>query len=312
MKKNQKRLLTLAMMVAATPLYAASINEVEANHPLQSAQYLSAAGGEVTISAAIGVPGATETVATLFGSTTVPASSDDLDFFSFYAQAGDVVTLDIDNGAGGQQSVDTTMAVFNSSGTMLRMNDDAESYDAGSTSLLDSRIDDFVVPATGIYHVGVSSYPRYFQDGGTVDTTSSPGGDYTLRIAGASAAPVKPSVKKVSISVKPGSNDRAPINPKSKGKVKFAVLSANDFNAMEIDPSSMTFGATGNEASLSKCNNDGQDVNGDGLLDLVCHYENQAAGFRYSDVEGVVRGKTRKGVAFEGRGLLKVVPTKTK
>lgn len=304
MKKNQKHMLTLAILMATSPLHAAT-NEVEANHPIQSSQYLTINGGEVVISAAIGVPGATETISTPRGSMTVPASTDDVDFYSFYARAGDVITVDIDNGIGGVQNVDTVAAVFNSSHAVLRMNDNTGTLDSGSLSTADARIDNFVVPASGVYYVGVSSYPRFFEDGGLVSGTTGPAGDYTLTISG-----VSPSLQQISIDIKPGSGERAPINPKSKGKIPVALLSSAGFSAMDIKPASLTFGATGNEASLSKCNSAGEDVNGDGLLDMVCHFDNQTAAFEANSLEGVVRGSTKSGVAFEGRGFLKVRPAR--
>ncbi len=307
MKKNQKQMLALAILLASSPLYAASLNEVEANHPIQSAQSLTVNGGEVTISAAIGVPGATEIITTPRGSMTVPASTDDLDFVSFYARAGDVITIDVDNGIGGVQNVDTILAVFDSNKKVLRMNNVAATLDSGSASVDDARIDNFEVTATGVYYVGVSSYPRHFIDGGLVDTATGPAGDYNLVITG-----VSPSTQQISIDIKPGSRELAPINPKSKGKIPVALLSGNGFSAMDVKPASLTFGSTGNEASLSKCNSAGEDVNGDGLLDLVCHFENQAAAFKASDLEGVVRGSTKSGAAFEGRGYLKVLPVRTK
>jgi len=308
MKKNQKRLIALAIMMAASPLYAAAVSEVEQNQTIGTSQYVTTNDKVVDVNvAALGTVGATMTVTTSRGTFTRLAPTDDLDFYSFYAQAGDVVTLDIDHGIGGAQNVDTNIAVFDSNGKTLRVNDDADTIDSGSTSTLDARIDNFKIPASGIYYVGVSGYPRFFNDGGTVTAPSSAAGDYELLISG-----VSPAVHQISIEVKPGSQERAPINPKSNGKIPVALLSDSGFNAMEIDPATVTFGATGNEASLSKCNSAGVDVNYDGLLDLVCHFDNQKASFRTSSLEGIARGKTSKGVAFEGRAPLKVVPSLTK
>lgn len=306
MNNNTKRLITLAVMLAASPLYAANLSEIEENQSLSTSQYISVNDKVMDMHAALGTVGATVTVNTGRATFTSLAPTSDLDVYSFYAQAGDVVTLNIDNGVGGQQSVDTILAVFDSNGKMLRMADDA-SPDAGSASTLDARIDNFVVPSSGVYYVGVSGYPRFFQDGGSVTADSSPAGDYDLVITG-----VSPAVHQISLDVKPGGSDRAPINPKSKGKIPVALLSDSSFNALDIDQATLTFGATGREASLSKCNSAGQDVNGDGRLDLVCHFENQVAGFGYDSLEGIARGKTRSGKAFEGHGVLKVVPTLTK
>ena len=83
-----------------------------------------------------------------------------------------------------------------------------------------------------------------------------------------------------------------------------------EFDARAVDPESLTFGASGNEASLTRCNLSGEDVNGDGRVDVVCHFENQAAGFARGNLEGILKGRTAAGRLFEGRGLLKVVPAK--
>ncbi len=41
--------------------------------------------------------------------------------------------------------------------------------------------------------------------------------------------------------------------------------------------------------SLAFCNR-GEDVNGDGLLDLVCHFTTNTAGFKPGDTVGILRG----------------------
>ncbi len=269
---------------------AGDISELEPNHPIEKAQLLALPTGTLAIDGELGNGG-----------------SNDLDFFSFQGQAGDVVTLDIDGGVGGARSVDTVIAVFGPAPEyrVLRMNDDAP-LDEGSISTSDSRIDNFVLPATGRYTVGVSNYPRYFMNGGLVQYPTYVGtGDYTLVVSG-----VTPAIKQVSIEVKPGNDGLAPINPKSRGKIPVAILGAPDFDALTIDPATLTFGPTGAEKSLAKCNWTGEDVNADGRVDRVCHFENQKAGFQPGDLEGILRGKTAGGVAFEGRAWLKIVPQK--
>lgn len=284
-----------AMLVSVLSAFgvaqASEIFEIEPNHPINFAH-------------TVVVPNGSVTVAAVLGNVTGPLV-DDLDFYAFYAEEGDVVTLDIDGGEGGARNVDTTMVVFADSPgyPKLRENDDALEID-GSFST-DSRIDDFRVPATGYYIVGVSNWPRHFVDGGTVkDPEMVDNGDYSLVISG-----VSNPILQINIDIKPGSGERAPVNPKSRGKIPVALLSSSEFNATIADKTSLTFGATGDERSLSHCG-DVKDVNGDGHLDLVCHFMNQAAGFKPGDLEGIVRGRAGDGRAFEGRGLLKVVPQK--
>lgn len=74
------------------------------------------------------------------------------------------------------------------------------------------------------------------------------------------------------IIVKPGFIPHT-IDPQSKGTVPVAILSSPIFNAL-TDPiiSTITFGFTGTERSIESCNTkSGQDVNGDGRLDLICN-----------------------------------------
>ena len=68
-----------------------------------------------------------------------------------------------------------------------------------------------------------------------------------------------------------------------------------------VDTSSVTFGQTGNEQSLAFCNAGGEDVNGDGLLDLVCHFETELTGFQSGDTLGILEGKTFSGVPIVGQ-----------
>jgi len=273
---------------------ASEISESEPNNPIgSSVQRVDIPDGSVTISGVLG--------------NVTGATVDDLDFYMFWGKEGDLVTVDIDGGWGGLRNVDTVIAIFGSGAgyPMYRMNDDA-SLDAGSTSTRDSRIENFRLPATGDYIVGVSNFPRSFSNGATVSNSTKIGnGDYQLIISGVSSP-----VQQINIDIKPGSDELAPINPKAKGKIPVALLSSGEFDAMTADTSSLTFGPTGNEKSFVRCGAAGEDVNGDGRMDMVCHFENQLAGFTPGDLEGIVRGKTLNGRMFEGRGLLKVVPEK--
>lgn len=289
---TKMKLLSVAVpCLLAGIAYADSvINEAEPNNSADSTQMLSAQG-KVTVPAFLGNGGPT-----------------DLDYYTFYANAGSVVTVDIDNGIGGVQSVDTMIAIFDSTPAhaILRFDDDAPSLDPGSISLLDSRIDNFVAPATGYYVVGVSNYPRYFMNGGGVMYLNSASqGDYTLVITG-----VTTNIKQVAIDVKPGNDNISPINPKSHGKIPVAILGGPDFDAMTVNTKTLTFGSTGYEHSLSMCSSEGVDLNGDGILDLLCHFDTQSANFKLTDAEGKVHGWTTDGTEFEGTGYLKVIPMK--
>ena len=295
-KAQLQAVVAASVLVAwGAPAFGGSVVEYEPNHPVDQPQYIISSTGEATID----------------GELAMWNQEYDLDFFSFYAKAGDVVSVDIDNGYGVGKSVDTLIAIFSSDSEhrMLRMNDDAP-VDPGSEHRFDSRIENFFVPETGIYVVGVSSYPRFFRDGGDVwNEQYFRGGDYDLIITG-----IAPNTKQITIDIKPGSKDLPPINPKSRGKIPVALLSDPDFNALDVDADSLRFGPNGDEESLFKCNSRGEDVNGDGRLDLVCHFENQQAGFEPGDLEGILTGmlvaRDNSETPIEGRGWLKVKPEK--
>lgn len=115
----------------------------------------------------------------------------------------------------------------------------------------------------------------------------------------------------VAIDIKPDSTSNA-INPRSQGRVPVAILSSRVFDApSQVDHTSLTFGSTGTEASLAFCNSTPQDVNGDGLLDLVCHFDTQKARFREGDRRGVLTGRTTSGVLITGEDAIRIVPTRT-
>jgi len=112
----------------------------------------------------------------------------------------------------------------------------------------------------------------------------------------------------VSIDIKPGSYVNS-INPKSQGKIPVAILSTPDFYAPdEADLSSLTFGRTGDEASLAFCTI--EDVNGDGVADVVGHFYTQATGFQKGDTQGILKGKTTEGISFSGSDAVRIVPGK--
>ncbi len=99
------------------------------------------------------------------------------------------------------------------------------------------------------------------------------------------------------IDIKPGSREN-PINTKSEGKIPVAILSTRDWSApanVDRDRRLLTFGHDGTEQSLAFCDEDAQDVNNDGLPDLVCHFSTQLTGFQVGDTVGILNGKDKDG-----------------
>lgn len=113
--------------------------------------------------------------------------------------------------------------------------------------------------------------------------------------------------RKVDIDIRPGTMPN-PLNLRSDGVVPVAVLSDSEFDALSVDRDSLTFGRFGTEASLVKCNAQPEDVNADGLLDLVCHFSTAAAGFVRADMHGVLMGVIEGGGNIKGADSVRVVP----
>lgn len=298
-------ILTALAMGAGVGL-SETLPEAEPNDPIGEPQALSFSSDTVTVQGVLGAIG---------------ARLDDVDFYSFFARAGDVVTVDIDDGMGGVQPVEAFLAIFrpvpvpadaSGSGTppFEIVKDSKDTRDGN-----DPRIENHLIEEDGVYVIGVSNYPRTFNPDGTVTYAYAiRNGDYTLSVSG-----VTPSTLQVPIRIRPGSRDLRVLDPRARGKIPVAILSFNTFHPMDVDPSSLRFGATGQEESLAYCGrwgkngNPGGDVRGpdlnrDGIPDLMCHFRNQDAGFEIGDSEGVLRGRTYTGVSFEARGRLKVVP----
>jgi hypothetical protein len=113
----------------------------------------------------------------------------------------------------------------------------------------------------------------------------------------------------VNISIKPDADTPVLINTKSHGKIPVAILSTSTFNAVTmVNTNSLTFGRTGNEHSLAFCNTNGEDVNGDGRLDLVCHFETELTGFESGDTLGILRAKTTQGFPLIAQQAVVIKP----
>jgi hypothetical protein len=126
------------------------------------------------------------------------------------------------------------------------------------------------------------------------------------RDLGANIAGVEDALRElrlVTIDIKPDDNSAMVTQTKGKGKMPLAILSSTSFSAPEmVDTSTLTFGATGRERSLAFCNRSGEDVNGDGRLDLVCHFNTRETGLGRDDRQAVLKGRTVENGLIEGIG----------
>lgn len=121
---------------------------------------------------------------------------------------------------------------------------------------------------------------------------------------------VEPLVKRVQVDVKPGVSPNS-INLGSGGNVPAAILSTPAFAApAEIDMESLSLiGAAVNlvgKAGRLQCAS--EDVNADGLADLVCHFVTTNLDVQLGDSVALLLGRTLSGRQVRGEDTVRVVP----
>lgn len=106
----------------------------------------------------------------------------------------------------------------------------------------------------------------------------------------------------VVVDIHPGSEEN-PINIKSNGKVPVAIKTENNFNASTVDMATVKFGP--NKTSVIKgCL---EDIDGDGDLDLLMHFDNEETGITKTDTSAGIIGKTKSGLDIQGSDHIKIV-----
>lgn len=106
----------------------------------------------------------------------------------------------------------------------------------------------------------------------------------------------------VDIDIKPGSDPNG-VNPKSKGVIPVAILTSADFDATDVDPSTVTFGP--NNATMVHKKAHIEDVDADGDLDLLLHFRIQDTGIACGDTEAELNGQTYGGLYITGSDSVK-------
>jgi len=299
----------VAALLGMAGVAQAQIAEVEPNNTTATAQRIpSGRATGVTVQGSIGSVG-------------------DIDFYSFHAEAGDVLSVNIDHGmTTDMMGLHSTVSILGPTGgaslNVLRFaftgaKDAGSQFTIpGSTTITwDAKITNFRIAVAGTYIVAVAGYPNIVTtNGGLTAPAGSTGpdanstGNYTLVITGATPDPIKI----INIEIKPGDdNHLAPaINMRSGGKIKVALLSAADFDPFQVRQDSLRFGHSGTEMSLARCKTRDRDddFNKDGKPDLVCEFYIQSTMFVPTDVEGTLTGEMLDGTKIEGQAPLKVRP----
>jgi len=99
----------------------------------------------------------------------------------------------------------------------------------------------------------------------------------------------------VDIDIKPNSFPNS-INLKSKGNVPVAILSSPSFDAATVDRGAVEFAG----APALSIGGSPEDVNGDGLMDLILHFSTQSLNLKSGDTEACLTGKTLSEQEFKG------------
>jgi hypothetical protein len=171
------------------------------------------------------------------------------------------------NTAGGYSGPIGTATAEDACGQPVTITSDAPSvFPLGETSVHYSAVDVAGNVATGVQKVTVKPYP-------------------------------------IIVDIKPGSSTNV-VNFRNRGVVPVAVLTTADFDATTLNVASLKFGPGG--ATEAHGRGHFEDVDGDGDIDLMLHFNTQATGLTNSDGSATLVGTTRSGIPVAGSDVLNV------
>jgi len=163
----------------------------------------------------------------------------------------------------------------------------------------------------GIF-VGSSPITTYEQFAVDINEPSSGGNpvywdDFCIFTGDESACSEAATVN-LDIDIKPGSDPNS-INLGSAGVIPVAILSSDSFNApTEVNPDRLALAGASvkvaGKSSKNRCHN--EDVNNDGLTDLICQFENELNA-EIGDSVAVLEGETFDGRSIRGEDSINIV-----
>lgn len=113
----------------------------------------------------------------------------------------------------------------------------------------------------------------------------------------------------VAIDIKPGSDPNS-INLGSSGVITVAILSSDTFDATTVDPETISLAG----ARIKMVGKSGrylaheEDINGDGLIDLVCQVETAQFIIEMGESVAVLEAETFDGTSIRGEDIIRIVP----
>jgi hypothetical protein len=110
------------------------------------------------------------------------------------------------------------------------------------------------------------------------------------------------------IDIKPGSSDN-PISRSNTGAIPVAIFSGDNASVFDIDVATLRLGKLGprtNKTTQPQCSF--QDIDADGVTDLVCQFNNDPTNWITGQTEAVLSGKLKNGASIVDSDTIRLVP----
>ena len=124
-----------------------------------------------------------------------------------------------------------------------------------------------------------------------------------VKLRGTNGADFSPTTE-VAIAIRPRIDPNR-INPNSIGHIRVAILSGNGFDATEVLPNTVRFGANGTEAA--PVNFVLRDVDGDGNRDMILRFLIQETGIECGQTSALLTGETSAKQLIQGSDSITTV-----
>jgi len=212
------------------------------------------------------------------------------------------------------QTIDVAAGDVISGWAFFKTNDYPPYTDNGSVRVLDAETSSVVATlyyedTVGVGGFGYSDWTWFeytFETAGTyvfearVSNYGDSGYDSYIALDGVT---LEAGTIEVAVDVKPDSDENK-VNLKSGGVIPVAVFGTDDLDVTEIDVSTVAFGPDGAAETHGKGHY--EDVDGDGITDLVLHFRVQDTGLTKDDETVTLTGFLESGAAFAGSDAITV------